>query len=111
MVVAARALALTAAFPPWDLGSRRGGAGGDDPGGTRPPTLRRLPPRLRIGLVFFGTLLTWLTNLGVAPWLLLTLIQGVFMGVLGICVAAAWRSPARILTVPAICISLSAVTC
>jgi apolipoprotein N-acyltransferase len=61
------------------------------------------------GVAFFGVLLTWLLNLGVLPWLLLTGTQSVAPGVLGALTAAAWRLPARLVTVPCAWVAVEAV--
>lgn len=49
------------------------------------------------GLVFFLPLLTWIGRFGYAPWTLLSLVQGLFVGAF-VAVVAAWgRRPGRIL--------------
>lgn len=97
------ALALAAAFPPWGLWflAPAGPAG-------LLLAVRGRRPRAAFGLgalfglVFFGALLTWLINLGVAAWLLLTLTQAVATGLLGVALALAWRLPGRALALPCI---------
>ncbi|MGQ0631541.1 MAG: apolipoprotein N-acyltransferase [Sporichthyaceae bacterium] len=106
----AGALALAAAFPPWDLWF----LAPLGPGALLLAVANR-SARAAFGLgaifgaVFFATLLTWMLNLGAAPWLALILSQVPFMGLLGVLVALGWRSRARLLVVPCAWVAVEAL--
>ncbi|HUH08832.1 MAG TPA: apolipoprotein N-acyltransferase, partial [Egibacteraceae bacterium] len=66
----------------------------------RRPLLAGFGWGLLAGLAFFGPLLTWIARFGVVPWILLSLILAVFVGVFVAGVAAwgtrPWRSAAAV---------------
>ncbi|MBA3744605.1 apolipoprotein N-acyltransferase [Sporichthya sp.] len=104
------ALAMAVSFPPWDLWFLA-------PAGPAGLLLAVRGRRAReafwlgalFGVVFFAALLTWLINLGLAPWLLLTAIQALATGLLGAAFAVAWKRPGRMLTLPGIWVAVEAL--
>lgn len=104
------ALALAVAFPAWNAWFLA-------PAGPAGLLLAVRGRRLRVafslgvlfGAVFFAVLLTWLTNLGLAPWLLLTALQSLVLGLLGVAVALAWRYPGRLIAVPCAWVAVEAL--
>ena len=103
-------LLLAAAFPPWDLWflAPLGPA-------ALAFVVRGRPARTAFGLgfafgaAFFAVLLSWLWNLGVLPWLLLTVTQSVFTGLLGVALAVGWRLPARLVVMPCMWVAVEAL--
>ncbi|MGQ0843042.1 MAG: apolipoprotein N-acyltransferase [Sporichthyaceae bacterium] len=109
-VVVGAALAMAAAFPPWDLWflAPAGPAGLIVAvAGSRPRTGAALG--MLFGTVFFGVLLTWLVNLGWAAWLVLTALQALFFAGLGAALIPLLRRRARLLALPAAWVALEAV--
>ena len=96
------ATALILAFPPFDLWllAPLGPAGLALAVRRNRSTLGTFGYGLLFGGVFFGGLLTWITNLGLAAWVLLVLLQAGFLGGLALLTRWLWSRPVFVLTAP-----------